>query len=70
MSTETPDETPEPTPKTYDDALTLALLTAIEGAEECRNSDEIGHQRVCGPCWDAVIRAADAVSPPPPITVS
>ena len=41
------------------------LLRAIERAAQCRESDMSG-QRVCGPCWEAVIEAKQAIDPPPP----
>ena len=38
-----------------------ALLTAIEGADECRRIDPTG--RVCLHCWDKVLDAQLAVNP-------
>ena len=37
-----------------------ALLAAIGGAENCRDTND---GRVCGPCWEPVIRACEAIDP-------
>ena len=42
----------------------LALVAAVRGADACRESDTTGQQRVCGPCWQVVVDAAQAIDPP------
>lgn len=40
------------------------LVAAVRGADACRESDTTGQQRVCGPCWQMVVDAAQAIDPP------